>query len=292
MVRWSLPFLTLILGFFMLVPDAEARRFGGGMSGGQSYATPQRQAPAAAPQQRQQQNQQANRENSATPAARPGMMGLMGGLMAGGLLAALFMGGAFEGIQLMDILLMALLGFIAFKVIRALRAPASPQPAYAGGQPTPVASEPTSRREVLPEPPVTGGFSNSFNAEPLPLPEWFNTEAFLDGARGHFTHLQAAWDRSDWSEISTYTSAELLSWLQAERSKSTADQHTEVVSVMAELVNFIDEGDKVVASVHFYGWLREEQDGDTTEFSEIWHLNRQMGEVPGDWIIVGIEQPH
>jgi len=83
----------------------------------------------------------------------------------------------------------------------------------------------------------------------------------------------------------------MLADLQQERAKLPEQQHTEVDSVMAELVNFIDKGDHVVASIHFYGWIAESGQP-TSEFSEIWHLNRDMSREGSDWVIVGIEQPH
>ncbi|KGK42542.1 hypothetical protein LH51_06320 [Nitrincola sp. A-D6] len=291
MNRFTLPLLTLLIGLFLLPMEAEAKRFGGGISGGKSFAVPQRQA--TPPAQRQQQRQDGAQNQQA---ARPGMGGLMGGLLAGGLLAALFMGGAFDGIQLMDILLIAGIGFLIFKFLKGLRGnTANPRTAYAG-QSSPAAfaagpDQPTmSRSGFMPEPPVSG-LATGYMMEPLDLPEWFDQDAFLEAAGKHFTHLQGVWDLQDWDEIATYTSAEMLALLQQERAGLAHDQHTEVVSVMAELINFIDKGDRVIASVNFYGWLREEDQGDATEFSEIWHLERSMQEQPGNWIIVGIEQP-
>ena len=291
MRRFTLPVITLLIGLFLIPIDAEARRFGGGMSGGQSFSTPQRQAPAPVQQRQQQQRQDGAQQNQT---ARPGMGGMMGGLLAGGLLAALFMGGAFEGIQLMDILLMALLGFLAFKVIKGFMKPSNAnRQAYAGANSSSAYtshSSEVSRSGFMPEPPVSG-LSSSYMAEPLEVPEWFDKEAFLEGAGKHFTHLQRVWDNQDWNEIATYTSEEMLTLLKQERAGMAHDQHTEVVSVMAELVNFIDNKDHVIASVNFYGWLREDEGGETSEFSEIWHLRREMGEQPGNWMIVGIQQP-
>jgi predicted lipid-binding transport protein (Tim44 family) len=86
-------------------------------------------------------------------------------------------------------------------------------------------------------------------------------------------------------------SDEMFAALQQERAKLPEQQHTEVDSVMAELVNFIDNGDHVVASIHFYGWIAESGQP-TSEFSEIWHLNRDMTADGSDWKIVGIEQPN
>ncbi|WP_409523225.1 Tim44 domain-containing protein [Nitrincola sp. MINF-07-Sa-05] len=286
MRRLTLPLITLVISLFLLPMEAEAKRFGGGSSFGKSYSTPQRSAPT------RQQEATPSRNNQAA-VQRSGMGGMMGGLLAGGLLAALFMGGAFEGVQLMDFLLLGLLGFLIFKVVSAMRAGQrqQQQPAYAAPRAQHDATD------LFRKQPASDTFSDSGSdmshmlAEPeLTLPEWFDKDSFLEGAQQHFTHLQHSWDNQAWDEIAEYTSIELLHQLQAERARHAADQHTEVVSVMAELVNFIDEGDHVVASIHFYGWMREEQNGETAEFSETWHLNRDMSGQGGNWVIVGIEQ--
>ncbi|MBU2965416.1 TIM44-like domain-containing protein [Amphritea sp. 2_MG-2023] len=281
-------FFALIISFGLIVPDAEAKRFGGGFSFGKSYSTPKRVQPAAPTQQKA-----APTGSSAKAAGQPrrsGFGGLMGGLLAGGLLAALFMGGGFDGIQFMDILLIGLLIFAAVKIFSAMKKPSQPQ--YAGAQHRQASDvSETPETPVYPNDaaaPSAGGFE--FAAGELQLPEWFNEQAFIEGAKGHFSHLQKAWDNSDWDDIKTYTTPELLATLQQERAQQADGQKTEVVSVMAELANFIDNGDHVIASINFYGWLKEDSD-ETTEFSEIWHLRRDMDGADTNWVIVGIQQP-
>jgi len=284
-------FFTLIIGFGLIVPDAEAKRLGGGFSFGKSYSTPKKVQPASPTQQKA-----APTGSSTTAAAQPrrsGFGGLMGGLLAGGLLGALFFGGAFDGIQFMDILLIGLLIFAAVKIFSAMKGGSQAQ--YAGHQrPEESMAQPQNREQAdtaayqdVSSAPVAG-----FNVEPdaLQLPQWFNEQAFLEGAKGHFSHLQNAWDNSDWDDIATYTSDEVLDVLKQERAKQPAEQKTEVVSVMAEMANFIDNDDHVIASINFYGWLKEDSD-QTTEFSEIWHLRRDMSEADASWMIVGIQQP-
>jgi predicted lipid-binding transport protein (Tim44 family) len=275
---------ALLLGFMLMPQEAEAKRLGGGSSFGKSYNTaPKRVAPAP------------NRDQAATPAqntpsaaGRGGMGGLMGGLLAGGLLAALFMGGAFDGIQLMDIVLLAVIGFVLFKLFSRKRVQ-SQQPAYAMPDGAMARQAPEQPRPVVPE--AVAGSSVGADEAPveLKLPQWFNEQAFVEGARNHFMNLQQAWDSQNWDEIRDYMSDEMFAELQRERAKLPAQQQTEVESVMAELVNFIDNDDHVVASIHFYGWIAESGEP-TAEFSEIWHLNRDMTTEGSDWKIVGIEQ--
>lgn len=301
-------FMALLLCFALPMGDAHAKKLGGGFSLGKSYSTPSKPAaPGSANTSGTSSNtaakQQDSTANAAAPAAKPrsGFGGLMGGLLAGGLLGALFFGGAFEGIQIMDVLLVALVGFILFKLFMSRRTQAQPQPAYAGAGEAPTGAapqwgqqaEPVSESRFEPKVPVatySGGLGSQLGAQALNLPAWFNKNAFLEQACSHFTHLQSAWDRQDWDEIGSYTSPELFEALKKERAGLPAEQQTKVESVMADLVNFIEEGDQVVVSIHFYGWIREDEASGTTEFGELWHLSRDMSTENADWFIVGIEQ--
>lgn len=275
---------ALLLGLVMTPDMAEAKRLGGGSSFGKSYSTPKRVAPAPS----KEQTAAGSATRSTTGTRSRGFGGMLGGLLAGGLLASLFMGGAFEGIQIMDILLIAVIGFVLFKLFaRSKVQPA--QPAYAAPDGGMMRQQPESAPQ--PAAPVfgTAGGSIASVSSKLNLPDWFNEKAFIDGAQQHFIHLQKAWDTQDWSDIRDYMSDEMFEALQQERAKLPAQQHTEVDSVMADLINFIDEQDHVVASIHFYGWIAESGQS-TSEFSEIWHLSRDMTRANTDWKIVGIEQ--
>lgn len=299
--------LVTFLALFLLAPVADhaeaAKRFGGGSKLGKSYQTKKPVAPASSATQSKSNTSAQTATNTAGKTAAPqqkkrsGFGGLMAGLLGAGLLGALFFGGAFDGIEFMDILLIGLLVFIGWKIF-TMRKKASPQPAYAGAgapyqpqpepvQPQPEPVQPAARQSFEP---TAGAGSNSFVPAEIQLPGWFNKDAFLEGARNHFSTLQAAWDKQDWNEIASYTSPELLAELKTERAKLDEHQQTDVVSVMAELVNFIDNDDHVIVSLNFYGWLREDAE-ETTEFNEVWHLRRDMSSESADWLIVGIEQP-
>jgi predicted lipid-binding transport protein (Tim44 family) len=279
--------LVMLFSFGVAVPYTEAAKFGGGSSFGKKYSAPKKVQPAAAPTQQRT-------APAAAPTATPkksGFGGLMGGLLAGGLLGALFFGGAFDGIQAMDLILIAVFAFIAYKLFAMFKNNAqTAAPKYAGFPPA--QEQPANEERVKPQAftPMSAA-TTQFDEAELVIPQWFNKVAFLSGARDHFTNLQAAWDRQDWDEIGSYTSAEMLAELQQERARHPAEQTTDVVSVMSELINFIDNQDHVVASIHFYGWIKETADQQPTEFSEIWHLSRDMSVENADWFIVGIEQP-
>lgn len=83
-----------------------AAKFGGKRSFGKSYRT------APAPQAQPVNTAKPGINQPAAGAAKKGMLGgLMGGLLAGGLLAWMFGSGAFQGLQIMDMLIMAGVAF-------------------------------------------------------------------------------------------------------------------------------------------------------------------------------------
>jgi len=287
-------FFAIVLIFTLTMETAHARRMGGGKSFGRSYQTAPAQpskSSADAPAQRQQQ--------AAKPAGMgKGLMGgLLGGLLVGGLFAALFAGGAFDGLQLMDMLIIAALAFIIFKVIRGMRqgpAPArAPQPAYAGaGQQIPPqrsTQQPVfgSRRESPVAAPISSAVAS--HAVPFNLPLGFDTPAFLDGAKEHYRILQDAWNRGDLPRIQEYVTPELYADLQTERASLLAEQHTEILSVNAELVRADQQFGNAEVSIRFSGRYRDAVEGVDESFVDIWHLERDYSKDDAPWHITGIQ---
>mgnify|MGYP003630072902 FL=1 len=289
MIRTLITFCCVFMIGLTFTPEvAEAKRFGGGSSFGKMFSTPKKVAPApkAAPQPT------AAKTTAAGAATRGGLgTGMLGGLLAGGMLGALFFGGAFEGLQMMDVLIMALIAFIAFKLFTRGKTAARPQ--YAGHPSS--QAEPTS--EPLMRQPQTFNSSATTSwglasEESLELPGWFNKDAFLEGARGHFGQLQLAWNQNDLEEIRSYCSAELFAALEEERKRlGEGALDNDLVSVIPELVGFAENQGEAQLSVHFNGWMREGRGEETTEFNEIWHLTKTLEQADADWFIVGIEQP-
>jgi len=315
----------LVAGMLALPESAEAKRFGGGGNVGKQYKTMPRQAQP--PQQTQKatpsQGQAAAAQRAPQASGASRWLGPLAGLAAGGLLASLFFGDAFEGLQIMDFLLIALLVIGAVLLFRMLRrGPAGPTPAAAGafGSATPVAAGPSGgayARASSPDlgddeltelggqrerqPPAvahrTGGFvppgMGSLPPQPAgtdQFPHWFDGIGFIEGARTHFIRLQAAWDQGDFRDIREYTTPQLFAELQRERERLGGTQYTEVVRLQAELVTLQRDDDMAVASVRFSGLIREEERAVAEEFNEIWHVQHPWASPEGDWLIAGIQQ--
>jgi predicted lipid-binding transport protein (Tim44 family) len=272
---------ALLAATLVIPPEVEAKRFGGGMSLGKQYSMPRKAAPPA-----QVQQPAAARPAAAATGGSGRWLGPLAGLAAGGLLAALFFGDAFEGIQAFDILLIAALAIGGILLFRAMRRSA-PTPAGAGAHGGSLGSGVPPR--TAPMPPISGGPASA-GAEG-DVPAWFDGPAFVEGAKTHYIRLQAAWDQADFSDIREYTTPQLFAELKRERDQlGPARQYTEVVTLSAELLGVQRDGDQAVASIRFSGLVREEEGGGANSVDEIWHVQHRWESSEGDWLISGIQQ--
>lgn len=264
--------LLLSVMLVFVATDAEAKRFGGGKSFGKSYSTP-KQSPFSSNKATTQAP-----TNTATKSGI-GSKGLIGGLLAGGLLGALFFGGGFEGIQMMDILLIAAIAFLGIKLMRQFSR--GRQPASASQY----AAPPFSARTE----PESGGATTT-GAAPAPgcdLPPGFNAQQFLEEAKNYYQELQTIWDQKNFSELADYVTPELLAELKQAREEQVTPCTTKVISVNTELLRAQHLGENASISIRFTGWIQEDE-AEATGFDDVWHLERPW-ERPGSWIIVGIE---
>ena len=287
-----LTFLSIvILGMGLAMQPVEAKRLGGGANSGQQKqgfareATPPSAAPASAGM-----NKAAPNAAQAAPSGLSKWMGPLAGLAAGGLLAAMFFGGAFEGLQPMDFILIALLAFGAFMLFRAMRRKQESANAqgyqYAG---VPQDAQNTQRNNHGDMPSYSAGSLASQN--PLhDAPHSFNEDSFLQGARNHFFTLQMAWDENNLATLREYFTPDMYATLSAQRAEmGDAANVTDVQSLHAQLLDLMREGEVVTASVLFQGRIRENNDF-AEDFAEIWHVQHAANTATGDWLISGIQQ--
>ncbi|MGL5450810.1 MAG: Tim44 domain-containing protein [Aeromonas sp.] len=299
-MKKMLTLFAMILAIGLGAPHAEAKKFGGGKSFGKTYRTAPAQ-PAAKPID--------NKNPTLGAQAAPkkgglmgGMMGgLLGGLLAGGLFAALMGSGAFEGLQGMDFVLIAILAMGAVFLFRAMRrkkaaALASQQTAYAGYQP-PQAPAPQQFEQSNFAPsnltqsnnaPQATGFADS--DVPFRLPPGFDQNSFVATARDHYRTLQEAWNSNDLEKVREYVTPELFEQLKAERAELTGDQHTEVMYVDAQLVRADYGNDWAQVSIRFTGRYMDRQEQVEEDIKEVWHLERDLAKDNAPWHISGIEQ--
>lgn len=278
-------FLTLAFFTFSLIAiDVEARRMGGGKSFGQ-----QRQSlnQKAAPNQQQQK---APASTPATPAGGGSKWGgALAGLAAGGLLAALFMGGAFEGINMVDIIMLILIAGVIFFIIRMMRKPRTEETSqtmqYSGSN--------TVTQESTVSPPFiqTTPSSSTGEEQQSNIPKDFKVEPFLRNAKASFIRLQAAHDIGDINDIREYTTPEMLAEISMQiQERGDAHQKSEIMFIDANLLDIETNNDSAIASVRFTGQMRELPDGDPEAFDEVWHVTKDLKDPESVWLLAGIQQ--
>ncbi|MCF7452756.1 Tim44 domain-containing protein [Vibrio sp. A1-1] len=282
--------VALLMFTVAVTPIAEAKKFGGSKSFGKSYKT------APAPKQQQQNTNTVGKDQTAKSSSKKGLMGgLLGGLLAGGLLAAFF-GGAFEGIQFMDILIIGLIAFVIFKLMRGMLGAKQgsmnqhrQQPAFGGNASK---FEQPNMQNFEQQPNTNNGGFGGFGAQtdvPHNYPPCFDQAAFINGSREHYRILQGAWNHNQLETIEEYVSPSLFEDLKAERAKLDGEQHTDVMYVDAEIVRADYDANKAQLSLQFSGRYRDTVEGVEEEIEDIWHLERDLTVPNAPWLIVGIQ---
>ncbi|HHX8542134.1 TPA: Tim44 domain-containing protein [Vibrio diabolicus] len=282
--------VALLMFTVAVTPIAEAKKFGGSKSFGKSYKT------APAPKQQQQNTNTVGKDKTAKSSSEKGLMGgLLGGLLAGGLLAAFF-GGAFEGIQFMDILIIGLIAFVIFRLMRGMLGAKQgsmnqhrQQPAFGGNAPK---FEQPNMQNFEQQPNTNNGGFGGFGAQtdvPHNYPPGFDQAAFINGSREHYRILQGAWNHNQLETIEEYVSPSLFEDLKAERAKLDGEQHTDVMYVDAEIVRADYDANKAQLSLQFSGRYRDTVEGVEEEIEDIWHLERDLTVPNAPWLIVGIQ---
>jgi len=303
--------MTLAIG----VTSVEAKRLGGGGSIGKQSSGASRQA-----QSPMQQNQAAAAKPAA-PAAAPAAAapkpspwkGILGGALLGLGLGALLshfgLGGAMAS-MISTILMVALLAFAAMFIYRMFRRKSeasgnsNERPAYAANQGDFSNQTPAIGSQLEAGQPkalqgntfgggaaaVGGAGGAAFEPSSYGVPADFDTVGFVRNAKTYFIRLQAAWDKGDANDIREFTTPEMFGELKMQLTERGASaNHTDVVSLDADMLGVETVGNDYLASVKFFGFIKEDQNASPTQFNEIWNLSKPVT-GNGGWVLAGIQQ--
>ena len=286
MKKFWMALMVAIMGVAVVVSSAEAKRLGGGGSFGKSSPSYSRQAPAQGP------GQSATAPRQAPPAAAPASpwRGILGGALLGLGLGALMshfgLGGEFAS-MISTVLMIGLLAFggmFLFRMLSKKTASQAPRPAFAGPMEKSGIPEVGSNLGSAPQP-VTW----QSGAAPA-IPADFDTVGFLRHAKTNFLRMQAAWDKGDAQDIREFTTPEMFAELKMQLTERGASaNHTDVVTLEAELIGVETVGDEHLASVRFNGMVKEDEHAPAEAFNEIWVLSKPMN-GNGGWLLAGIQQ--
>lgn len=306
---------ALVLFFAAVsIPDyADAARMGGGKSFGSkpSMSTTARQP--AGMQRQATPGAPAAGAAAAKPGLLGGMGGLFGGLLAGTLLGSLLSGNGFGGGGFLDIILFAILAFVAWKLFQRFRASRgqqpAPQPAAAGApggmfgqqpQYDAQAGQPMQRNDSAGgmwdrmRGMTQGAGASAFGATPqvgegVDIPAGFDADEFLRGAKMAYTRMQQSWDRRDLTDIAQFATPSVMRELKAQADADPNPSHTEIMMVNAQLAGVEEEGENTRAQVYFDVMMREDPSQQSPiNAREIWHFLR-IGK-DGNWRLDGIQQ--
>ena len=274
--------LALCLGLTLSLDASAGKRMGGGKSFGSAptHQTRQADAPTSAAQPAAAGTAATAAAGRAAPAASGASrwLGPLAGIAAGGLLAAMFMGDGFEGIQFLDILLLGLIAFVIFKLFAARRQ-AQGQPAMAGGM----------QRQMPQQAPIFGGASTSAAAT-INAPAWFDEQRFIEAGRTHFLALQQHWDAAEMDKIAEFVTPQMLSFLKEERASMGEGYQSTYIDDLSVQLDGIDElADKTVATLTFRGVAKTSRFDQGEPFSESWRMERVNGDNQ-PWLVAGIRQ--
>ena len=135
------------------------------------------------------------------------------------------------------------------------------------------------------------GAEPAFGGQPQPnIPAGFDTEGFLRQAKLNFVKLQAVHDSGKLGELREFTSDAMFASIKQDLLQhGGVGQQTDVVTLNAELLEALTEGDTHWASVRFSGMIRETPESQPEAFQEIWNLAKPVSGATG-WVLAGIQQ--
>lgn len=272
MKRFLMFLMVAVTCMSLLSPVAEAKRFGGGGSFGKNRPVPTKQtqkAPEATPKQ--------------TSSGASKWLGPLAGLAIGAGLASMFAGGGLGafGNAIGTILMALAVAALVMFLIAKFRKSQQPNMQYAG------AGAPYNAPQPMREAAFAGGstLSNSGN-----IPHDFPVDSFLRNAKMSFIRLQAANDRKDINDVREYTTPEIFAEISMQmQERGNTEQSTEIVSINAELLEVVNEGEYTIASVRFTGQLRE-NNAMLENIDEVWHIQRDASQAHSTWLLAGVQQ--
>lgn len=315
-------FIALISTALFFSTIAEAKRFGGGASfgGKSSYSSPYKKSTAPNKSFSQQKAAAANQQKKQQFAQRGGLMGILGGLALGGLLGALFFGGAFEGLNFFDFLMIGGIIFAIYWFMKRKQTSMSARPATAGaaGHYATEAKQNSTQFDTSHADPLAANssqlkeqinrhyhnsddadFSEDFNTDNSSekqqmLPQWFNQEEFLNGARSAYMMLQEAWDSGNLEQIKQLTTPSVYTEIHNQLQDHIAGGATRILRLNAELIDFNELDEQTEAAVMFDNLIAENDaqgnEGRATQVRELWHFIRAKDSTAPTWYLDGIQQ--
>jgi predicted lipid-binding transport protein (Tim44 family) len=297
--------MVAIMAVSIGLSSAEAKRMGSGGSVGKQSQSVNQSAPSQSAQSPAAMQSAAPARPGAAPAAaapKPaspwkGMLGgALLGLGLGALLSSMGIGGALASMisTMLMVGLLVMAGLFIYRMLKRKSDGGDARPAFATAAPSSFTPEIGSQVEpVRPAAlqsaqPVAS--SAAVSDAPWGVPADFDTPAFLRHAKTYFIRLQAAWDKADVNDIREFATPEMFAELRMQiQERGASANHTDVVTLDAQLLGIENSGTEHLASVKFSGMIREALNAPAEPFAEVWNLTKPVS-GQGGWTLAGIQQ--
>ena len=297
--------MVAIMAVSIGLSSAEAKRMGSGGSVGKQSQSVNQSGSAQSAQSPAAMQSAAPARPGATPAAaapKPaspwkGMLGgALLGLGLGALLSSMGIGGGLASMisTMLMVGLLVMAGLFIYRMLKRKSEGGNVRPAFATAAPasfTPeIGSQVESARPVALQSAQSAGSSGAPIDAPWGVPADFDTPAFLRHAKTYFIRLQAAWDKADVNDIREFATPEMFAELRMQiQERGASANHTDVVTLDAQLLGIENSGSDHLASVKFSGMIRESLDAQAEPFAEVWNLTKPAS-GQGGWTLAGIQQ--
>ncbi|MDR2488314.1 MAG: 39S ribosomal protein L45, partial [Desulfovibrio sp.] len=120
------------------------------------------------------------------------------------------------------------------------------------------------------------------------LPERFELEDFLEGARVFYTRMQEAWAARSTESLAPFMTPEMVRLIRERAATGFQPSSVHIMLLNAELLDLEQREDKDQAKVEFSG-LMCVNDGAPTELREVWSFARERNK-DGMWRLADMEE--
>lgn len=207
------------------------------------------------------------------------------------------------GFSFFNFLLLAGLGYLAYRFFFAKKNPAAPisQPSYQRTSNEPAYSAPSTgsgssadfNTDIMfkkGDTTVSSSAVNLAKSRDTSTPAGFDTAAFLDDVKQRYMALQQAWDARDFAEIRGLTTDKVFAEIQAQLKSSTEENNTDVLKLDADLLEIRELSSEFEAVVLFDAIMREDEQGQANQVREVWHFVKSKSGFNANWTLDGIQQ--
>lgn len=318
--RWVAGMFLVLAALTMtfVSADAEARRFGGGLSFGRQSSNIMKQRQAVKPPVANNTANAASTKGAtagaaagtAGAAAKSGasrwlgpIVGIAAGLGIAALLSSLGLSGALLEF-LSSAILIGLVIFAIMFIIRKLRGSSglAPAGAYRGQSGNAYRQDQSNSSQSANNFRQTANASTSApNQAPViesapslaeQDPSWFipadfDVPTFLEQAKTQFKHIQSLWDAGDRDSLKSLLTDDLYREIEPSLPTAAEANVTEILLLNAELMGIEQVAGGHLASVRYSGMTREQANSQAQHFEEVWNLYKADGQ---GWLLAGVQQ--